>query len=124
MTLTEFNSKYQYLADKEQFGFADVWEVIEPKEDGKYYGDCESYCLTLIDKVDGFEDLELWHCKYDGVGHCVGRLGGMWIDCGMQRVVPMLGSHYTELRKYWKFEIVCKKMFAYVIKKYLAIKGT
>lgn len=110
MTLQEFNTNYVYQSDKAKYSFIEVWEVIEPNSDGKYLGDCESYCLTLIDKVDGFQDLELWYCKLNGVGHCVGRLAGMWIDCNMRRFVGELPNGYTEPRKYLWIEIVIKRL--------------
>ena len=63
MTLEQFNSKYRYKLDSMQYGVVDLWEVMEPSSDGLYHGDCESYCLTLIDKVEGFEDLQLWYVE-------------------------------------------------------------
>lgn len=105
MKLSEFNQKYIYTPDKT----LDNWQVLKPV-DGFYRGDCEDYCLTLKAKVDGFEGLELYYCKYDGVGHCIGKLGDMWIDCGLQRLVASLPPVYTDIRKYWKIEILFKKL--------------
>ena len=51
MILKEFNSKYKYQSDKEKFGVTEVWELPEISEDGYIYGDCESYCRFLKNKV-------------------------------------------------------------------------
>lgn len=89
MNLAEFNSRYVYQTDKEQFGIDEVWEVMEPNVHGLYTGDCESYCLTLIDRVDGFQEMELWYATFGNYkyGHCVGKLGDKWIDCNTKKLV-------------------------------------
>ena len=111
MTLEEFNSKYEYISD----GRLDSWRVME-MVDGKYKGDCEDYCITIQEKVDGFRNLELYYCKYDGLGHCVGKLGDMWIDCGTKRLVNDLGPKYTDIRKYWLVEIIVKKVIGRILR--------
>lgn len=111
MTLNQFNQNYIYTAD----GTLDSWTVIKPVK-GKYLGDCEDYCLTLQAEVEGFKDLELYYCKYNGIGHCVGNLNGTWIDCGLQSLVPTLPTLYTDIRKYWKIEIVIKKLIGKVLR--------
>lgn len=111
MTLEEFNSKYEYTSD----GRLDNWQVME-LVDGKYVGDCEDYALTVKAKVEGFQDLELYHCKYNGVGHCVGKLGDEWIDCILQREVETLPPLYTNVRKYWLIEIWCKRLYGRMFK--------
>lgn len=113
MTLQQFNQNYIYTAD----GALDSWTIIEPV-DGKYKGDCEDYCLTLQAKVDGFKDIELYYCKYNGEGHCIGKIGYQWIDCGLQRLVESLPPQYTDLRKYLKIEIVIKKLIGKVLRWY------
>ena len=109
MTLEEFNSKYIYTSDEAKYGFSDVWEVIEDNE-GVFEGDCESYCLTLKAKVEGFQNLELYYCHYNGQGHCIGKQNGKWIDCILQREVETLPPLYTDIRKYWLIEIWSKKL--------------
>lgn len=106
ITLQQFNDNYVYTAD----GALDSWTVIEPIE-GKYKGDCEDYCLTLQSKVAGFKDLELYYCKYNGQGHCIGKNGGKWIDCILQRLVTTLPPLYTDIRKYWLIEIWAKRLY-------------
>ena len=113
MTLPQLNSRYVYTAD----GTLDSWQVLE-EVDGKYKGDCEDYCLTLQAKVEGFEKLELYYCKYNGVVHCVGKLGDKWIDCGLQRLVATLPPLYTDIRKYWLIEIAVKKLIGKVLRWY------
>lgn len=111
MTLPQLNSRYVYTKD----GTLDSWQVLE-EVDGKYYGDCEDYCLTLQAKVEGFKNLELYYCKYNGIGHCIGKLDGQWIDCGLQRLVTALPPLYTDVRKYWKIEIICKKLLGLLLR--------
>lgn len=105
MTLENLNKNYIYTSD----GILDSWTVIEPVN-GKYEGDCEDYCLTLQAKVDGFKNLELYYCKCNGQGHCIGKLDGQWIDCGLQQLVDTLPPLYTDIRKYWLIEIWSKKL--------------
>lgn len=89
MTLEEFNSKYKYQSDKEKFGFTEVWDIPKLQEDGFYYGDCESYCRFLKNKVDGFKDWEYYYCKVRGEGHCVLYKDGGVIDCREKRVLGL-----------------------------------
>ena len=111
MTLQQLNDNYMHTSD----GILDSWQVME-LVDGKYVGDCEDYVLTVKAKVEGFQDLELYYCKYNGVGHCVGKLGDMWIDCGTKRLVHDLGSKYTDIRKYWLIEIAVKKTIGRILR--------
>ena len=113
ITLSSLNQNYIYTAD----GALDSWTIIEPV-DGKYKGDCEDYVLTLQSKVEGFDRLELYFCKYNGEGHCIGKLDGQWIDCGLQRLVATLPTLYTDVRKYWWIEIVTKKLIGKVLRWY------
>jgi len=113
MTLTQFNSKYVYQTDKKKFGYVEAWEIIEPIN-GKYIGDCESYMLTI--KKLGLipKDTELYYCKINWIGHCVGIYKGTAIDCGTQKFISL--DKYTKLykitnlRKYWKIEIFWKRL--------------
>ena len=115
MTLEEFNSKYIYKTDKEKFSFIEVWEI--PKlQNGKYYGDCESYCLFLKNNIEKFEEYDLYYCKLDGIGHCVLSNGALIIDCNCKQ--PILKDIYfkqyiiSDFKKYSKFTIFCKYLFA------------
>ena len=102
MTLQEFNSKYHYQLDIDKFGIEDMWEVMEPDSDGIYRGDCESYCLTLKYKVDGFKDLEIWtYTSQDNKsGHCIGKLDNRYIDCNVKELVDM--NHPLLSMSWWK----------------------
>ena len=111
MTLGEFNSKYVYKADKEKFGFIEVWEIPE-LQSGKYYGDCESYCLFLKKNVPEFKDWEYWYCKINGNGHCVLHKNGDTIDCNCKTVLNI--EQYikiynaTNFKKYDNFVVFSK----------------
>ena len=111
MTLQQFNKNYIYTAD----GALDSWTVIKPVN-GKYLGDCEDYCLTLQAKVDGYKDIELYYCHYNGQGHCIGNINGKWIDCILQREVETLPPLYTDVRKYWLIEIWSKRLYGKVFR--------
>lgn len=62
MTLDYFNKHYIYKSD----GALDSWVVGVPDNDGIYRMDCEDYCLTLQANVEGYKDIELYYCKYNG----------------------------------------------------------
>ena len=116
MVLEEFNSKYVYKTDKDKFGFIEVWEVPELQEDGKYYGDCESYCLFLKKNVPEFKDWELYFCKINGNGHCILYKDENVIDCNTQKIVSF--EQYcklykvTEFKKYNWFVVFSKILFS------------
>lgn len=116
MTLEQFNGQYKYKTDKDKFGFFEVWDIPKLQDDGFYYGDCEDYCLTLQAKVEGYKDIELYYCHYNGQGHCIGNINGKWIDCILQREVETLPPLYTDVRKYWLVEIWSKKLCGKVFK--------
>lgn len=112
MILEEFNSKYKYQSDKEKFGFGEVWEIPKLQEDGFYYGDCESYCRFLKNKVDGFKDWEYYYCMVRGEGHCVLYKDGVVIDCREKRVLGLsefvVRGEVTDLKKYSWFVVGSK----------------
>lgn len=116
MTLADLNNKYKYKSDKEKFGFIEVWEIPKLQNDGFYYGDCESYCLFLKNNIEQFENWDLYYCKLNGIGHCVLSNGAMIIDCNSQQ--SMLKDKFIqkyniiELKKYNRFTIFCKYLFA------------
>lgn len=118
-TLDQFNSKYKYKSDLEKHNTSlfDIWEI--PKlENGFYYADCESYCRFLKENIEEFEDWDYYYCKLNGVGHCVLSNGAMIIDCNSQETMLkdkfMQRYNITELKKYSKFVIFCKYLFAKV----------
>ena len=118
MTLAELNKDYIYTSDTTKYGRKEHWVVMEPDAEGKYRGDCEDYVLTLIDKVEGFSELELWFCKIGDGGHCIGKASnGLFIDCNYKALVDrsiMEGNNFNSFRKYWKIEIIWKKVQARV----------
>lgn len=124
MTLEEFNSKYKYQSDKEKFRFLEVWEIPKLQENGLYYGDCESYCLFLKSNIKQFEDWDLYYCKLNGIGHCILSNGIMIIDCNSQKTMLkdkfMQKYNIIKFKKYNKFVIFCKYLFAKV---FLFFKG-
>ena len=125
MNLEEFNSKYVYKTDKEKFGFIEVWEIPE-LQNGKYYGDCESYCLFLKKNVPGFKDWDLYFCRINGNGHCILYKDGSVIDCNVRSVVSF--SNYckiykvSEFNKYSKFTIVSKLLVSKVLLWFRSLK--
>lgn len=116
MRLEKFNRLYKYKSDKILHKRIEYWTVIEPNTEGIYEGDCEDYILTLKDKVEGFKEMELYYCKLNKVGHCIGKIDGKWIDCNIKRKVSRLPSNYTELKKYNWFVIFCKVNWARLIR--------
>lgn len=112
MTLEEFNKLYRYLSDLKKYGFLEVWEIPELEEDGFIYGDCESYCRFLKNKVAGFKNWDYYYCKVSGEGHCVLYKDGEVIDCVHKRIVTleqyMRNGKVTDFRKYGRFTVISK----------------
>ena len=90
MTLTEFNSLYDYKYDPKG---RDVWFVIKPNDQGVYRGDCEDYSLSVLYYIICQESwfkfwwllitfqAELCGCETKtGGGHAVLRYGDQYID--------------------------------------------
>lgn len=126
MTLEEFNSKYVYKTDKDKFGFIEVWEIPE-LQDGKYYGDCESYCLFLKKNVPEFGNWDLYFCKINGNGHCVLYKDGNIIDCNV-RSITNFNSYceiykVSEFSKYNRFTVVSKVLVSKVLLWFRSLKG-
>lgn len=126
MTLEEFNSKYVYKTDKDKFGFIEVWEIPE-LQDGKYYGDCESYCLFLKKNVPEFENWDLYFCKINGNGHCILYKDESIIDCNVRSVVSF-GNYskiysVSEFNRYSRFTIVSKLLVSKVLLWFRSLKG-
>ena len=117
MTLEQFNKKYKYQSDKERFNTSlDIWEL--PKDSDIIRADCESYCRFLKNNIDGFSDWDYYYCKVSGYGHCVLSNEAMIIDCNSQETMLkdkfMQRYNITELKKYSKFVIFSKYLFAKV----------
>ena len=117
MKLEEFNSKYEYVTDENEYGRTEKWTVMKEK-DGKYRGDCEDYCLTLKKLVPEFKDWELYYCKINGGGHCVLHKNGDVIDCNVKRPVTleMYGRLYrvTDWKKYHWFVVLSKRLIGLI----------
>ena len=100
MTLTNFNSLYDYKYDPEGRG---VWFVIKLNDKGMYRGDCEDYALSVLYYVVCKESwlkfwgmlftfsAELCGCETKNGGHAVLRVGGMYIDNWSKAWVPQSG---------------------------------
>jgi len=127
MTLQEFNSRYEYKSDKDKFGYREVWEVGTPDKDGIYRMDCESYLLTLQDVSDELAGAELYYCKISGEGHCIAIKDDMVLDCNCQRWLGI--KEYTKvynmtgLSKYWKIDILLRKLSTKMFGRVLNYKG-
>lgn len=119
MTLEEFNSKYKYKSDKEKFGFAEVWELPKISKDGYVYGDCESYCRFLKNKVARFKDWDYYYCKVSGEGHCVLYKNGDVIDCNHKRIITLeqyiANGKIADFRKYGLFTVISKIVIGKVL---------
>lgn len=116
MQLTDFNKNYQYVTDTDKYGRVEHWTIIKPDANGIYTGDCEDYVLTLKDQVEGFSDIDLYYCKIQGNGHCVGVRGNMIIDCNNKSWMDIDSYtrtyNMTDLKKYRWFVLLFKKIQA------------
>jgi len=45
-TTNDLANNWVYEYDKKEYVMSDVWKILKPEEDGKYYGDCEDFALT------------------------------------------------------------------------------
>ena len=96
MTLTDFNTLYNYKHDPDG---RDLWRVIKPVEE-VYRGDCEDYALSVLYYVVCKESwlkfwwmlftfsAELCGCETKNGGHAVLRYGDMYIDNGSDWTLP------------------------------------
>ena len=112
MTLRDFNSKYKYKPDINY----DDWSKCKEIDCG-YRGDCESYCISLKEDVEGFDDLEYYFCYLNGIGHCIGRLDNKWIDCNTKELRGWddMSDIYTDVRKVWYPEYLIRKLKAFLL---------
>jgi hypothetical protein len=120
MTLIELNSKYIYVTDEERYGINEYWNELE--YDGiNFWGDCESYAITIKRYIKGFEDYNYYYCKLNGVGHCllVSPDELYCIDNNVKRKIPLnlYESTYIVdgLRPYKWYELWWKFSTAYLI---------
>ena len=121
MTLKEFNSKYVYKSDTNKFGTRlDIWEIIKPDENGMYYGDCESYCLTIQELIPEYKDIDLYYCKINGNGHCIMMKNGMILDCNAKDWITRdeytRSYNMTDLQRYWKIAVLYKRVMYKIYK--------
>jgi hypothetical protein len=59
--VSEFNAKWQYRYDTDQYGSSDSWAIIyNENADGKYVGDCEDYALSILWRLSGESHLKMW----------------------------------------------------------------
>jgi hypothetical protein len=95
MELTEaikrVSDKFVYTADKTGTFMRDNWFVMR-EQDGKYYGDCEDFSLTvmylmaggylamLLKLLVGEYKLHMTSSTGANMDHCVGSIGGVWFD--------------------------------------------
>ncbi len=108
MKLSEFNLKYKYKKDKHE-----SWKPCEII-DGLYQGDCEDYCLSLQDLVEGMSKYKLYYCKSPrGRGHCILGDGKQFIECGYQRMEPKefyIKKGYTKIKKFFWLDVWYRKI--------------
>jgi hypothetical protein len=125
MTLQEFNKNYRYKSDITNYGREEHWVVIEPAEDGLYYGDCEDYVLTIKKLVPEYANLKLVYCKISDVGHCIGETpNGKFIDCIVQREATkeeLIKMGYGSFMRFWDI-MVWMKMLQAKVQRLLGLK--
>lgn len=119
MTLEEFNSKYIYKKDIDKYGFNEVWEIPKLQEDGKYYMDCEDYCLFLKNNIKHFKDWDFYFCKLNGNGHCILYKNGDVIDCNCKTILNLETYtklyNPTDLKKYSAFTLFSKILIGKIL---------
>ena len=114
MTLQEFNRKFIYKTDTDQYGRIEHWTVMEPDSKGYYIGDCEDYALTVQKLIPEYSDWDLWFCYTNGVGHCVLRKDNIILcnQCKVQtslEIYEKLFNAEMKFKFYWpivKFKMI------------------
>ena len=100
--VSDFNKKWKYRYDKEQYGSSDAWVIIRKESDsGKFEGDCEDYALSVLWRLCGQSDIRLWwmlitrRAGICGVGssktkmtHAVLRYKGEYVDNWTKKFGP------------------------------------
>ena len=105
MTLQDFNDRYIYKLDKNY----DDWTPCK-LVDNKYYGDCESYVLSLLQYK--LADGDITWTTINGEGHVVLVSNGMFIDCNNKRWTPLMyrSNSYGKFRRMFLVEVLIRKL--------------
>lgn len=101
---------------------SDKWVILDLT--GKVIGDCEDHAMTVLARVLGSKsaarkallkgDAELFYVKTPaGNGHAVLKYNGYYICNRYPTWSPVM--RYDNFRKYSRFEIVAKLLFARVL---------
>lgn len=89
--VAEFSERFEYISDRNHYDQRDAWYIMESK-DGKFYGDCEDYALTLLYLLCNRSLFKFWfylftrraklqYCKTKrGVGHGVLVYKSKYVD--------------------------------------------
>ena len=100
--IKDFNAKWKYRKDKDQYGMADAWKIIYSEDgEGKYVGDCEDYALSILWRLAGRSQLKMWWLlvthqagiccvgpSKTKVSHAVLRYKGQWVDNWTRKLGP------------------------------------
>jgi|TARA_B110000971_G_scaffold211114_1_gene239080 hypothetical protein len=119
----DFNAKWEYRLDSEQYGMADAWKIIYVENAyGKYVGDCEDYALSVLYRLCGESHLKMWWMLITHqagiclvgpskwkVSHAVLRYKGEWVDNWTKKLGPK-----SEIEKNHTFHAVFGLGFAYM----------
>jgi hypothetical protein len=114
---------FVYKPDK-----GESWQIMQfNSSDGKLYGDCEDFALTLLHGIADFSNVKfwfylitfqavLWHCKTaGGEQHVQLWFRGKWID----NINPTWGdSHRHSLRFPYPFPLVAYRMATYKLSRW------
>jgi len=125
MRLYEVNRKFEYMPDRMQYGFKEVWLPLQ-NVGGRLIGDCESYAITLKQEVDEYYLWQYHYCKINGNGHCVLVCKDMVIDNNIRRPISLQkykqAYEITGLRPYRWYELVWKFASAWVLKQWIKLR--
>lgn len=131
----EFNERWQYRYDKEQYGHADAWHIIHELTDGKYVGDCEDYALTLLWQFEDKSWLKFWWAIFTGKGkicavgpnkwkttHAVLRYKGEYVDNWTRSLGPKSriednGFVFSAIRNCWPTTVVILMLKSWIWRK-------
>lgn len=126
MYLKDFNSKYIYQTDRMKFGFFEVWNIPKLENDGKYYGNSESYCIFLKHNFEEFEEWEYYSCTIDETPHCVLIKNQRIIDCNCKKVMRIYDYkkiyNVSDFKIYSLFTVFSKFLVGEIFKLFKEIR--
>ena len=114
---SELVNNWNYVSDTKNYQIKELWRVLKPAEDGKYYGDCEDFALTwaFLELDSSHKRLylalltgkvKMWYVKAGPTeargGHAVLEMDGQFVDNWSKKLVDK-GYMETKFKHEFKY---------------------